>query len=580
MSALDQAFIKAYAKEPTPTKTAPSGSSEATGGATSAPIVAERTRRTPLNQLASAQIENIYSAGSLYRIETSHAAESQPLPVPPPHFSSRASRRLPLRYRLAQIDEEAIAPPVAKRSPQPVIQPSQSAVLVQPEPMAAPSVPPPSRRLKAQIPPPPHLPPAPEVKVKMEHLPEAAEIELPSMEAVLPILPPMATSIEVNERWDELLGESPTVAESALAVWPNQDDFATAQSSALISLDLETMPEPPAAVTQLVSAPAIEPKIESGVPEASPAKTYRLDAAHVPVPAPHEPPTPTVEQLIQPIEVEPTPQVTDPKLPERPLVISDEEAAELVGAAVTPSPLEVASNSSATAAPRYFRPLVPAWEVDRFLWPALCEKLLGDGQSYFAQAGGKIASAVRDGLKSLAITGSRRGEGRTTLALCLARSAAQAGLNVALIDADFARPQLAARLGLEVAASWHDAALGKTTLAEAAIKSLEDNLTVLPLDASTAATSLSLAEPQLTKTLRELACAFDLLVLDLGPTAAGNDSLFPENEPAPVDAAIVVRDLRYSTSAESQTIGERLSLSGIEAVGIAENFVPSDKLVA
>ena len=73
---------------------------------------------------------------------------------------------------------------------------------------------------------------------------------------------------------------------------------------------------------------------------------------------------------------------------------------------------------------------------------------------------------------------------------------------------------------------------------------------------------------------------FDLLVLDLGPTSAGDGSLFPENETPPADAAIVVRDLRYCTPSESQAIGERLSLSGIEAVGIAENFVPQEKLVA
>jgi len=109
---------------------------------------------------------------------------------------------------------------------------------------------------------------------------------------------------------------------------------------------------------------------------------------------------------------------------------------------------------------------------------------------------------------------------------------------------------------------------------------MEDKITVLALDASTAAAALSLADPRLTRTLREAASAFDLLVLDLGPTAAGDDSLFPENEPPPADAAIVVRDLRYSTPTESHAIGERLSLSGIEAVGIAENFVPQEKLVA
>ncbi|MFN0017116.1 MAG: AAA family ATPase [Pirellulaceae bacterium] len=552
MSALDQAFIKAYAKEPAPTNAATSGASNETSRASA---VAETKSRAPQKHVASTQIENIYSAGSLYRVETPQAVE----PVPPPHFASRASRRLPLRYRLAQMETEA-TPPVAKRIPQPLDQPARAVTTDH----AAPS-----RRRKAQIPPPPTV---------------AFEVQnqVPADEP-LPLLPPMAISVEVRERWEELLSESPTVAESALSVWPNQEDFAASQASSLISVDLETMPEPSPAVTEIVSTPVIKPVIETGAPEASPAKTYRLDAAHVAVPSPHqppEPPQPTVEDLIKPTVEEPIAKVEEAKIPERPLVISEEEAAELVGAPLAPQKPDSASAKTATPALHPSLPLVPAWEVDRFLWPALCEKLLRDDQSYFAQAGGKIASAVRDGLKSLAITGSRRGEGRTTLALCLARSAAKAGLKVALVDADFTRPQLAASLGLEIAASWHDAAFGKTTLAEAAIKSIEENLTVLPLDVSSAAAALSLADPRLTKTLRDVASAFDLLVLDLGPTAAGVDSLFPENEHPPADAAIVVRDLRYCTLAESQAIGERLGISGIEAVGIAENFVPSEKFVA
>ncbi|MBC7855004.1 MAG: AAA family ATPase [Pirellulaceae bacterium] len=563
MSALDQAFIKAYAKEPAAKNAAQNGGSAEFARPST---VAERPPRVPLNHMASTQIENIYAAGTLYRIETPRAAE--PAPVPPPHFGMRASRRLPLRYRLAQLESEEIATPPAKRVPQPVVQPATPA-------------PKPARRMRAQIPALPPLPTASVIEivepreVVVVNSPPVVEVKAPPVQVPVPILP-LANAMEVCESWDELLGESPVVANSALAVWPREEDLAAAHPSSLITLDLETMPQPPAPVTEFVQ----ELSIETGAPEASSAKTYRLDAAHVPVPAPHQPPQPTLEDLIKPAVEETPAKAPEPKTQDRPLVVSEEEAAELVGAKIHSLSVEAAPAKPNTPAPHHFQPLIPAWEVDRFLWPALCEKLLCDEQSYFAQAGGKIASAVRDGLKSLAITGSRRGEGRTTLALCLARSAAQAGLKVVLVDADFARPQLAAALGLEIAASWHEAALGKTSLAEAAIKSLEDNLTVLPLDVSTAAAPLSLADPRLTRTLRDAARSFDLLVLDLGPTSAGSDSLFPEDEPPPADAAIVVRDLRYSTSAESQAIGERLSLSGIEAVGIAENFVPHEKLVA
>ena len=54
------------------------------------------------------------------------------------------------------------------------------------------------------------------------------------------------------------------------------------------------------------------------------------------------------------------------------------------------------------------------------------------------------------------------------------------------MDADFARPQLASKIGLEIAHGWQDAALGKIPLSEAAVKSLADNITLLPLESSAA----------------------------------------------------------------------------------------------
>src|SRR4029453_13929398 len=123
---------------------------------------------------------------------------------------------------------------------------------------------------------------------------------------------------------------------------------------------------------------------------------------------------------------------------------------------------------------------IPLWEVDRFQWPITVERLVSDKDGYFAQASGRLPPPVHDGLRTLAVSGSRRGEGRTTLALALARCAAKGGIQVAVIDADFARPQLAARLGLEANHGWQDTAPGRVPLSEAAGRSLADNITILP----------------------------------------------------------------------------------------------------
>jgi Mrp family chromosome partitioning ATPase len=148
------------------------------------------------------------------------------------------------------------------------------------------------------------------------------------------------------------------------------------------------------------------------------------------------------------------------------------------------------------------------------------------------------------------------------------------------MDADFARPQIASKLGLETAHGWQDAALGKIPLSEAAIKSLADDITVLPLESSSVVKRLSLADPRVTATIRAVAATFELVILDLGPIQAGERIAFPRDEASPLDAAIVVRDARFSTTIEGEIIGHMLQDLGVEAVGIAENFVIDEEIPA
>lgn len=206
------------------------------------------------------------------------------------------------------------------------------------------------------------------------------------------------------------------------------------------------------------------------------------------------------------------------------------------------------------------------WEVDQYLYPEMTDRLLRD-YGYFAHAGEKLQQASAAGLKLLGITGVGRDEGRTTLAICLARSAAKANLRVALVDCDFERPHLAQQLGLEVAHGWQSVAAGQLALAEVAIRSLDDHLTLIPLTADAATGALSLADVQAKRVLAEIAAMHDVVVLDLGPL--NGESLISGQ----IAAAIVVWDRRVRGAEEVQAIARQLSTAGVEAVGIAENFV-------
>jgi Mrp family chromosome partitioning ATPase len=236
-------------------------------------------------------------------------------------------------------------------------------------------------------------------------------------------------------------------------------------------------------------------------------------------------------------------------------------------------PPKVASKPAATpsAAPAtIIKPQPPksfqaAWEVDRLNWPEECDKLArGDAFGPLART---LAETSRRGRKVVAITGTRRGEGRTTLALCLARRAAKEGLRVVLLDADFERPHLGRRIGIDMENGWDDVLTDGQPLSEAAVSSLEDQLTVLPLGRRAAA----FVSAHTVTALQRASEAFDLVLVDMGP-APGDESSEPAVEGPSAAAALLVHDRRDVTEEEVSQALDRLHAAGIETLGIVETF--------
>jgi Mrp family chromosome partitioning ATPase len=585
MSALDQAFIKAYAKE---------ALAPPTGAVRSA--AAAQSASAPPAPLDPPHIDSLYAEGALYRLELPQVAGPAPA-VPAPHYEPRPARRLanPRRSRgYSAIHDDTLdtaeaptVPParrttaaslrqIARRLAQflPSDRAAEAPEMIVVEPEADDVVP--IAVAPAALP--PASPSAPSQA-------SAASVSVPISEpaTTLPAIEDTASLVEVCTPWEPIEVREP----ASMLVLPLAGDLSS-PPRALVDVYLDPFLDHPTQ-TQAVAhttaqqvppsrpaAPdaAADQEVANRLPDTPAPRTLRIDPPEpTAARAPHFDPV----ERIPPVSEEPSfPGTTAPWRQRAEL--TPEETESLLGA--SPVAEQPPAPVPAVAAPAAVEPLVPMWEVDRFQWPAICEGLLADERSYFSQAGAKLVAAAKDGLRTLGITGSRRGEGRTTLALCLARCAAQAGLSVALIDADFTRPQLASVIGLEVAYGWQDAAQGKIPLAEAAVKSLSDKITVLPLEASSVAWPLSLADRRVGETIRAVAASYDLVLVDLGPIPAGSDPIFPPDEPSPLDAVIVLRDLRYATLAETHAIGERLQASGIEAVGIAENFVPPEQLQA
>lgn len=213
----------------------------------------------------------------------------------------------------------------------------------------------------------------------------------------------------------------------------------------------------------------------------------------------------------------------------------------------------------------------PDWEVDRLAWPPICERLMETEDRYFRSVGQRLKAATQEGHHVVLITGARRGEGRTTLALCLARCAAQAGVPAALVDADLKNPKVGTRLGIETPCGWRQVVAGKAPLSEAAVSSLEDRLTLFPLtDAE--ADEVPPGDPSCVAVLQRIARHYPLVIVDMGPLGSDGTHLFGTEEDCLIDTAIVVRDLRNTTEKKAIATAESLLRSGVPAVGIAENF--------
>jgi Mrp family chromosome partitioning ATPase len=169
--------------------------------------------------------------------------------------------------------------------------------------------------------------------------------------------------------------------------------------------------------------------------------------------------------------------------------------------------------------------------------------------------------------------------------LSLALAAVRAGVRTVVVDADIRRPELASRLGVMPQCGWEDVLSGKTQLNETLIESVEDGLTLLPLndhgDTRSASISPDLDHHQAAHTLVGLApilddlrACFDLVLIDCGPLSSSDESAGPlsSEHRTLVDTTVLVEDVRLTSPSDIVLACGKLDTAGILCVGIVENF--------
>jgi Mrp family chromosome partitioning ATPase len=214
----------------------------------------------------------------------------------------------------------------------------------------------------------------------------------------------------------------------------------------------------------------------------------------------------------------------------------------------------------------------PSWEVDRFVWPEVLQKIEQSDVAAFHAISKHLRLANQDGLKVMAVTSGERGVGRSTVAMHLARCAAASGLKVALVDADGFHPSLIDQLKLDLEHGWQECLFENVPLEEVAVKSLEDNMTLFPLTSVIPTQQLHVNLHRMAKVVRRISLAFDMVFLDSNRLNLEQRDLIGVSQERVIDAAIVVTDSELSIKEKVDTAVSILHGMGIASVGLVQNF--------
>ncbi len=173
------------------------------------------------------------------------------------------------------------------------------------------------------------------------------------------------------------------------------------------------------------------------------------------------------------------------------------------------------------------------------------------------------------------VTSAVPGEGKTTVAIGLARAAASSGQNVVLIETDFKRPVLAERLGLVE----HSAGLSATLIAgtdpQLAMRPVVSdfpNLHVITSGRQPPNSAALLRSVEMANLLDRLSEYADLIVLDAPPLLPVADAQALLTLPQ-VDSCLIVGRMNFTKRDETRYARRRLDRIKLSGLGLVVNDV-------
>lgn len=199
-----------------------------------------------------------------------------------------------------------------------------------------------------------------------------------------------------------------------------------------------------------------------------------------------------------------------------------------------------------------------------------------DQRHGFAEANRNLRSSILfagadpGARKTLLITSSVPGEGKSMTAANLALTLASSESRVLLIDADLRKGLLHERLGLKMERGLSEVLAGRVPWREAITATSTPNLTLLPRGSVTHRSSELFLAPAAGKLLRQLAAEYDFVVLDTPPVMAADDAATL----APLaDSTIFVVRAEYTSARVARAALELLYQRRVKVLGLVFNAV-------
>jgi capsular exopolysaccharide synthesis family protein len=176
--------------------------------------------------------------------------------------------------------------------------------------------------------------------------------------------------------------------------------------------------------------------------------------------------------------------------------------------------------------------------------------------------------------KVFVVTSALPDEGKTTTAVNLALTLAQAGHRTLLVEADLRRPKAASILHLDNAVGVTTVLLGRVTVEDAIQKHADSELDVLASGAIPPNPAELIQSNAMADLIKQLRADYDMVVVDAPPLLPVTDAALLATQ---ADGALLV--VRYGRTTRDQLAqaAERLRQVDANPVGVVLNMVPNKR---